>query len=196
MRRSKQTNKDQHEDGVAATLRRLGEEHVRTLAADGYDAERLVREKLGDKERDLLQALPPEDRAKTAYELFRRIAQGRITIGEASFWLSMQVRKARHKLERAANEAQDARSRGGKASTAARRRSWQPWEQWMHPHPHREFPKFQGSIIRVIQGRARGTPDEKLELKCGVPKGLPVILGKNGQSPSERSIRRHLFGAK
>lgn len=93
-------------------------------------------------------------------------------------------------------DARSARSRGGKASSAVRREPWRPWQEWIHSHPHREFPKFQRYVISIVQSRARGTPNRELELKYSVPTGLPIIFGKKAKPPSERSIRRHLFGAK
>jgi DNA-binding MarR family transcriptional regulator len=182
--------------GVTAAVKRLAEEHIRTTAANGYEAERLVRAKLGDRAGDLLKALPPEARARTACEVFERIEDERLTFEGAHSWLFMQVLEGRQKLEQAVQAVETGRSRGGKASTAARCRPWQLWEQCMQPHPSRDFPKFQRAVISVIQGRARGTPNEELEQKHGVPANLPGIAGKNGQPPSERSIRRHLFGAK
>jgi hypothetical protein len=200
MRRSKQAIKDRHEDGVAATLRRVGEEQVRTLAADGYDAERRVRATLGDREGDLLRALPPEDRAKTAYELFCRISEGRIGIEETSFWLSMQVHKARHKLEQAANVAEKIkaeRSRGGKASSATHGTRWALWRAAFCkyanvPHPRNASPNVKKRWVDAIRFRS-GQKIPKPQLYDEVPADLPPIYGHRGKPPSIDTIRQNLF---
>jgi hypothetical protein len=184
---------------VAAMLRRLGEEQIRKATTGAGQAEQLVRTTFGDEAGSLLKALPPEDRATTAFEMFQRIADGRMGFDAVSFWLSMRVRRTRQRLEQAANAAavvKAERSRGGKASSAARREPWQQWQQWCASHPRRVFREFRRDLVSVIQKRALGRPDEELERKLRVPANLPVIRGQNGKPPSKRSIRQHLFSAK
>jgi hypothetical protein len=193
----------QNSGGVASMLRRLGDEHVRAIVTGGHDAEHLVRANLGDEAGSLLRALPPEDRADAASELFSRIAKGTLAADDAVSWLSIRVRRARQSLERVADAAdriKAERSRGGIASTATRRAPWQVWGKWIWKetgrHPGKTHPNYQKDIIRVIQARARGKAIKETERARRVPAGLPIILGKNGKPPSEKSIRRNLFDSR
>jgi hypothetical protein len=184
---------------VAARLRLLGDEHIRTLDSGAAQAERIVRTTLGDEAGSLLMALPPADRATAAYEMFQRIKDGRMNFDDASFWLSMRVRRSRQRLEQAANAGaaiKAERSRGGEASAATRRAPWKPWQEWIYKHPSRAHPNFQSDIIRVIQGRAGGRPIKETERVRNVPDDLPTIYGRNRKPPSEDSIRRNLFNSR
>jgi hypothetical protein len=197
--RKKPGSTPQDEDGVAAMFRRVGEKQIREAASWAKQAEWIVRTALGDEAGSLLKALPPEDRARAAYELFQRIKDGRMKFDDAILWLEMRMDRTLHRWEQAAKAGaavKAERSRGGEASTAARRAPWKPWQEWLAPHQYRGWPKFQGGIVSVIRSRALGKADEELERRLNIPAGMPAIPGKNGKPPSERSIRRRLFGAK
>jgi hypothetical protein len=56
------------------TLRRIADEHVRTITSGADIAEEHVRGVLGNEAGALLRALAPEDRAAVAREAFRRLA--------------------------------------------------------------------------------------------------------------------------
>jgi hypothetical protein len=199
--RKKPRSAPQHEEGgVAAMLRRVGDEQISEAASDAIEAEHVIRQTFGDRAGDLIRTLPPKERKPAADELLQRIKDGRTDFDAVSFWLSMRVRRTRHRLEQAANATAGInaaqRSRGGKASSAVRREQWRPWWQWVSSQPFPEGPKFQRDIVAIIQARALGTPNEELERKRNVPANLPVIRGHGEKPPSERSIRQHLFGAK
>ena len=155
---------------------------------------------IGDEAGRLLSALPPEDQTPVASDMVERIKDGRMKSDDAASWLLIRVRQKQQALEQAANAAAGInaaqRSRGGKASSAARRERWQPWQHWVNSQPFPEGPKFQHDIVSIFQARALGRPDEDLERRRRVPANLPVIRGQGGKPPSERSIRQHLFGAK
>jgi hypothetical protein len=194
----KQRSAPQDEGSVAAAFRRVGEEQIREVASGAGEAEHDIRQTFGDRAGDLLRALPPEDRKSAADELLQRIKDGRTEPDDIFFWLSMRARRTRQRLEQAANAAavvKAERSRGGKASSAARREPWQQWQRWCASQP-RGLRAFRHDLVSVIQKRALGQPDEELERKRHVPPNLPVIRGRGGKPPSEKSIRRRLFGAK
>ena len=200
--RSKESRKRPPGRGrVAAMLRRIGERaNSRSRDRRAAMREQIVRETFGAEAGSLLRALPPEDRNRWRPSMFQRIKDGRMNIDDTASWLLIRVRQRQQALEQAASRAAGInaaqRSRGGKASSAARRERWQPWQHWVNSQPFPDGPKFQRDIVSVIQARALGRPDEDLERKRGVPANLPVIHGQNGKPPSERSIRQHLFGAK
>jgi hypothetical protein len=177
---------------VTAVFRRIGERHVRSIDAGAYHAEQTIRERYGAEAGRLLSALPPEDQMQVASDMVERIKDGRMKSDDAASWLLILVRQKQQALEQAASAAAGInaaqRSRGGKASSAARRDQWRPWKRWCDSHPNRAFRKFRRAVISAIQGRT----DAELKL----PANLPVIRGQKGKPPSERSIRQHLFGAK
>ncbi len=177
---------------VTAVFRRLGERHVRSIDTGAYHAEQTIREKYGDEASRLLSALPPEDQMQVASDMVERIKDGRMKSDDVPLWLFMRVRQAAD----AAAAVKAERSRGGDASTAARRAPWKPWQEWVCKHPSRRHPNFQRDIIRVIQGRARGRPIKETERVRNVPDNLPPIYGMNGKPPSEDSIRRNLFDSR
>jgi hypothetical protein len=193
---SKKRRSAPQDEGVAAMLRRLGEEQIREAATGAGQAEQLVREAFGAEAAAYLSAIAPEYRRETANELFSQMENGVLSPDEAVLWLSIECRHARQRLEREAKAARTRRSRGGKASSAARREPWQPWRQWCDSHPHRGFRKFRSAVVSVLQKRALGPPDEELERKLRVPPNLPEIWGHGGKPPGERTIRQRLFGAK
>jgi hypothetical protein len=196
---SKQRSIPYDESSLAAMFRRVGEEQLREAASGAKQAEGIVREALGDEAGGLLSALPPEDRAPAAYEMFQRIKDGWMNVDDAASWLLIRVRQKQRPLEQAVNAAaviKAERSSGGKASSAARRERWQLWQHWVSSQPFPEGPKFQRDIVSVLRAKASGKPDEGLEQKWEVPADLPVIHGQNGKPPGERSIRQRLFGAK
>jgi hypothetical protein len=179
-------------------LRRVGEEQIREAASGATEAEHVIRQTFGDRAGDLLRALPPEERKPAADELLQRIKDGRTEPNDIFFWLSMKARRIRHRLEQAANAAavvKAERSRGGKASSEARREPWQQWQRWCASQP-RGLRAFRRDLVSVIQKKALGRPDEELERKLRVPANMPPIHGQNGKPPSEKTIRRRLFGAK
>jgi hypothetical protein len=127
--RKKPGSTPQDEDGVAAMFRRVGEKQIREAASWAKQAEWIVRTALGDEAGSLLKALPPEDRARAAYELFQRIKDGRMKFDDAILWLEMRMDRTLHRWEQAAKAGaavKAERSRGGEASTAARRAPWKP----------------------------------------------------------------------
>jgi hypothetical protein len=198
--RKKPRSTPQDEDGVAAMFRRVGEKQIREAASGAGDAGHVIRQTFGDRAGDLLRVLPAEDRKPAVDELFQRIKDGRMKFDDAILWLEMRIDRTLHRWEQAAKAGAGItaaqRSRGGKASSEARRQQWEPWRQWVSSQPFPDGPKFQRDIISILQAKALGQPDAELERKQKVPPGLPVIHGQNRKPPSERSIRQHLFGAK
>jgi hypothetical protein len=200
--RKKQKSTPQDEGGVTAMLRRLGEEQIREAASGAVQAEQIVRTTLGDEAGSLLKALPPQDRATAAYELFQRIEDDPKNF-DVSVWLSMRVRRTRHHLEQAANAAagiKAERSRGGKAGSAAQRARWQPWRDALCKyakvsHPGNAPEHVKKRWVESVMYRS-GAKIPKPQLYEDVPPHLPTIRGRSGKPPKEDTIRLNLFGSR
>ena len=189
------------ENSLTATMRRLADEHVRTLVSGADIAEKHIRGVLGDRAGDLLRALSPEARPGVAREAFRRLTEDNATPNDVALWLSIEVRRMRWRGEDADESAARTRSErqsGGQKVNAAKRDRWQKWRDWickdlMVEQPREAPPGFKNSVMNVILFRGGASISEPA-LNKRVPDDLPIIYGQSGKPPSEGSIRKNLFG--
>jgi hypothetical protein len=196
----RQRRKLPDENNVAEAFRSLGEEQIRETASGANKAQWIVRTALGDGVGDLLNALPPEDRAPAAYEMFQRIKDGRMNFEDAPFWLSIRARRIRQRLEQEAKAAANIkaeRSRGGTASSANQRSRWSLWRAALCKYagvtdPCRAPQPVKKRWIDAVRFRS-GEKMPKPQLYHEVPSNLPSMR-RNNKPPSVHTVRLNLFG--
>jgi hypothetical protein len=197
----KQRSIPHDESSLAAMFRRVGEKQIREDAHGAKQAEWIVRTALGDEAGSLLTALPPEDRAMAAYEMFQRIKDGRMNFDDAPLWLEMRRDRTLHRLEQAANAADNIkadRSRGGQISSATQRARWGLWRAAFCKYarvsdPNDAPPHVKKRWVDAIRFRSGEKKMSKPQLYADVPSNLPSMK-RNNKPPSVGTIRLNLFG--
>jgi hypothetical protein len=187
---------------VAAMLQRRADRRLREIASNSDIAERHVFEELGTVAATILGALSPEQRVAAALGVFERLLDG-MSADDATAWLGIQLQKQHATLELkaiAASETDAGRRRGGAASVAIRQVPWNAWRSWICTHFNvddaAKVPSAdRTAIITVISYRA-GVKIRRPALDKSVPTELPALKGRNGQPPSDDTIRRKLFDSR
>lgn len=147
-----------------------------------------------------LAGLPPMLRA-----ILEQQARAKLHAGVAAYRVRTHLVERSVSVRYATEEFTDdpvraERSRGGVRAGEVRRASWQQWRTTLcNSLGVRDLgnalERSRKEVVEVIQWRVKREGDAPLS-NSRIPGDLPVLRGHGGKPPSEKTIRKNLFGSR